>query len=486
MPWQILGLDKNTASERDVKRAYARLLKKHRPDDDPEGFKNLHRTYEQAKAELRAKAFEETTEGSIISLLRNRTETVKVDSMSTLSDRSENSMDQMGALSFVDSASDLPEEIRLEIEELDKVSDSKDTDKVVGRTVSRLLDATKSNPLFLNYVDNYLAERFEELKPPLKKYFNADTFVRFLENDASNTAFRLAECYTQEENYNKLEEIGIRVKARLERLKNPDAAHFIAQLAGVIAITNYQRSKELGNFAYEHLPVDLRDWRLQSWDRWSKFGFAVRRLDLQDRVRWNYILRSGGKEIDWSERNYQRLLRRTGSASDESVRVLQPYLPAEAWERILQKSGRSKFRKRQETEESFNWFSLIWIFFLLGIMGKYLGQCRESASRSNFYNSKARQELQERYKLEFIDGLDADGDTLKLGPGSELRKLLEENDQLREEFNLVAPESDLLNFDFDSSPESIFELQESLRRGEESIELLDESSKEVIETPDDV
>lgn len=47
-PWQILVLDRHTATERDVKAAYARLLKVHRPDKDPEGFRRVRVAYEQA------------------------------------------------------------------------------------------------------------------------------------------------------------------------------------------------------------------------------------------------------------------------------------------------------------------------------------------------------------------------------------------------------------------------------------------------------
>ena len=45
-PWQILILDRHTATEKDVKAAYARLLKQHRPDSDPEGFRRVRGAYE--------------------------------------------------------------------------------------------------------------------------------------------------------------------------------------------------------------------------------------------------------------------------------------------------------------------------------------------------------------------------------------------------------------------------------------------------------
>lgn len=38
--WQLLGIPA-TAEEREIKRAYARLLKGRRPEDDPEAFQRL-------------------------------------------------------------------------------------------------------------------------------------------------------------------------------------------------------------------------------------------------------------------------------------------------------------------------------------------------------------------------------------------------------------------------------------------------------------
>ena len=50
--WEILGLDPSTATEREVKSAYARLIKKHRPDEDPEGFQRVRQAFEAAMAWL--------------------------------------------------------------------------------------------------------------------------------------------------------------------------------------------------------------------------------------------------------------------------------------------------------------------------------------------------------------------------------------------------------------------------------------------------
>lgn len=47
-PWTILGLEPGQRDERSIKRAYARLLKQHRPDQDPEGFRRVHDAYQRA------------------------------------------------------------------------------------------------------------------------------------------------------------------------------------------------------------------------------------------------------------------------------------------------------------------------------------------------------------------------------------------------------------------------------------------------------
>ena len=45
-PWKILNLDPQSASEKEVKVAYARLIKVHRPDADPAGFQRIREAYE--------------------------------------------------------------------------------------------------------------------------------------------------------------------------------------------------------------------------------------------------------------------------------------------------------------------------------------------------------------------------------------------------------------------------------------------------------
>ena len=50
--WAILGIPK-TKDLREIKRAYARKLKKTKPDEDPEGFKKLHAAYKWATSSAR-------------------------------------------------------------------------------------------------------------------------------------------------------------------------------------------------------------------------------------------------------------------------------------------------------------------------------------------------------------------------------------------------------------------------------------------------
>lgn len=51
--WSELGLDQATADNVVIKRAYARLLKQARPDDDPEGYQRLREAYDAALEQAR-------------------------------------------------------------------------------------------------------------------------------------------------------------------------------------------------------------------------------------------------------------------------------------------------------------------------------------------------------------------------------------------------------------------------------------------------
>ncbi|MBY9067255.1 hypothetical protein K1X12_10115 [Hyphomonas sp. WL0036] len=54
-PFAVLGLDPNTATDADVRKAYAARLKVTRPEDDREGFIALRAAFEDARSEVRAR-----------------------------------------------------------------------------------------------------------------------------------------------------------------------------------------------------------------------------------------------------------------------------------------------------------------------------------------------------------------------------------------------------------------------------------------------
>lgn len=48
-PWQVLGIEP-TGDAKAIKQAYAVLVKKNKPDENPEGSAQLHKAYEQCAA----------------------------------------------------------------------------------------------------------------------------------------------------------------------------------------------------------------------------------------------------------------------------------------------------------------------------------------------------------------------------------------------------------------------------------------------------
>jgi len=60
-PWQLFCLDPQTATEKDLKRAYAKLLKANRPDANPQGFRIVYDAYQTALHTIRSAAQSEAS-----------------------------------------------------------------------------------------------------------------------------------------------------------------------------------------------------------------------------------------------------------------------------------------------------------------------------------------------------------------------------------------------------------------------------------------
>jgi hypothetical protein len=65
-PWSVLGLPPRTSDRREIRRAYATLLRRHTPEDDPAGFRRIRSAYEwltSVPPEVLARWGEATDEG---------------------------------------------------------------------------------------------------------------------------------------------------------------------------------------------------------------------------------------------------------------------------------------------------------------------------------------------------------------------------------------------------------------------------------------
>lgn len=71
-PWHILGIEP-TQDLREIKRAYAQLLKTTRPEDDPQGFQRLRDAFEQVQFEAQRAAFEAETEPQPVDITAEHT-----------------------------------------------------------------------------------------------------------------------------------------------------------------------------------------------------------------------------------------------------------------------------------------------------------------------------------------------------------------------------------------------------------------------------
>lgn len=92
--WEVLGIEP-TQEQRVIKRAYAKLLKVHKPDQDPEGFKQLREAYDVARYLAEQNALEEVEENGSneLTAVNSLNETEEVASETATVEKSEPSVE---------------------------------------------------------------------------------------------------------------------------------------------------------------------------------------------------------------------------------------------------------------------------------------------------------------------------------------------------------------------------------------------------------
>ena len=296
MPWEILNLDKESASEREVKRAYARLLRQHRPDKDPEGFKRVHEAYTQALLQLEWKNQADYYDDDHIDdgpLKLEETDHPKM----------VHEVDPLSASAFAaETRIGTAEELKLLEEALNAGELNSVSEEYIA--LEKMLYAHPG--LFAEFSGSLY--NLAELNPEL--FYQAlpasVAITELIEGDAT-LASGLIERHLLEDDYSQLIELGETLVRKQDLMRSPAAGRVVTRLAGELAIPSPDLAERLLDIAYESLPSDERGWLISGVEQQVMEGRVFTHFAPEMRAFWAKCFRAPDGE-DWDkEENHTAL-----------------------------------------------------------------------------------------------------------------------------------------------------------------------------------
>ncbi len=296
MHWKFLELDAATASERDVKRAYARRLKSCRPDRDPEGFRQLHNAYQAALADLG---------GQEIGDLREPPADFEMPPVSSPPSAMGMALEKLeDALRSDDAAvAELVKEAEVALYECPAEAGR------WGQAMQYFLGRYGGNPNF-------------RLRP--------DALVFELAHQSAGAILGIVDRLEREENGSGIASLAAILMRRESEIRTPEGGVAASRLACAAAYWARDKTGELADFAYRHLVPSERDFHMQMIDRQVAIAQLLDDVPSWLRNFWRVRLIHGGG--DWSDDESQNALKWLTSAvgsRNAAFEVLRGLVPVE-------------------------------------------------------------------------------------------------------------------------------------------------------------
>ena len=273
MPWTTLGLNPAEATERDVKRAYAKRLKTCRPDQDPEGFRKLHDAYQAALYELQWRSAED---GGVISFQRS-------DSSSLVEMPEVGAPDEglrQEAVTHTDASpendttahelpgADLSPGLRAITESFDRLESAFDEGADgIGELIGQTETLLYQHPSEVFRWGDLMYEIFSRHGEHPDLRLKADTIVFELEHGGNAATLAVMDRLDRKGSPQAIANLANLLLQNKARIATPAGGIAAARLAGAAAFWVNRHAEGLADFAYQHLARGERDFHMQLIDR---------------------------------------------------------------------------------------------------------------------------------------------------------------------------------------------------------------------------
>jgi hypothetical protein len=370
--WETLGLEQETATESDVKRAYARLLRFHRPEQDPEGFQKVREAREIA---LRQIEWRDRGAGG-------RRRGLQEHSAGPVSDPIEKSSAPNDGTAIEDApyakrSVTAGEAGRLE-DELIALRDGP-----AARWADRMEDAWRQG-------------REEEVVCLLDE----ERLIDAIAAEHTGLADLWVQYLLRESDFARAERFGIRLLERHNEIDDLVAGPVFVRLANVIAVRYPDTARAMLNKAFSMIGAT---WLMRDTEQWVIVGDLLKSLPPELRDRWSRHLRGAEDPDSLSGTEAQTMVEETRRRVDTQwqgfavLRQVGPTKLRQACTAAFQIQQRAELGRQAARRDRFGqsgsdgefpvWRILLLLIPLLGLLGRglnsssYVPQSRSNPSR---------------------------------------------------------------------------------------------------------
>ena len=333
-PWSFLELDPHQATEKDVRSAYARLLKKYRPNEDLEGFQRLRRAYEAALGDLRNREVggDEEVERSRGSLFAPQSSSG--DSSLGRGDEKppqSTTTPDIGPLEVAESP--FPDAVRAAMAELAQTL-TKGWGLRARRSFRRSWQVFRRSGLTVKSRARAWEDVAQGELPRLLPVVHIGALLEQWEGGEWKFTLGLLKDEAGPQEISIVQRLGRRLVQCRSLIADFDGAEVAMRLAGMVAIDNPSLARVLVNSAYAHFPTQERDRAVFYVDARERIASLMEYVPWRQRHFWISVFRNPGASVDWLQPRHQyrmKLLLRSMSASWEGWRILALIVPQETW-----------------------------------------------------------------------------------------------------------------------------------------------------------
>jgi len=320
MPWRTLELDPAVATERDVKRAYAKRLKNCRPDRDPEAFRKLHDAYTAALGELQRRG---------MSPAERIQQYLPVDFPS----HTPVVLDEAPAGEVVPAASPVPDlspGLLAVLASLDHLEAGlKGNAPDIGDRVRMAEKALYENPAEMAHWGQIFDVLLQEYGGHPGLRLTPEAILFELEHGGEAATVALIDLFDEHGNVDGIAGLAKLLLRSKQRIANPAGAFAVCRLARAAAFWVPHHFQVLANFAYELLPRGERDYHMEILDRHRATADLLSIVPDNLKSFWRRRIMNRSRADGWDDEESAAAIQWLGTQSriSRTFKVLESLLP---------------------------------------------------------------------------------------------------------------------------------------------------------------